>query len=64
MKKLKKNEKSVILNGPDLSAYKAKGEAIAREYFVLRDDVFEFLGVFTTASQHATLANLQLTNED
>lgn len=64
MKKLKKTEKKLVPKGPDLSMYRSGQETIAREYYILRDDVFDFLGVFNaSASQHTNFADLQLSNE-
>lgn len=64
MKKLKKIEKR-LTNGPNLSIYSSSPKKVSREYFVLRKDVFDFLGIFnSTNAEHKKFAELQLTNED
>lgn len=47
MKKLKKAEKELIPKVPDMFIYRSGQETIAREYHILRDDVFGFLGFLT-----------------
>lgn len=42
MKKLKKAEKELIPKVPDMFIYRSGQETIAREYHILRDDVFGF----------------------
>ncbi len=65
MKKLKKIERKLTPDDPDVLAYRSGQEVIAREYYVLRNDVFDFLGVFnSTPAQHTQFADLHLTHEE